>query len=102
MKPRKPRAKVRKRTAAPKTGRGVTLKKKIYVTYPPELLQEPLIYWVGHKFKVITNICGGTVSDESGLAVVELQGSPDQIDGAISWLRSRGVKVDFIVQTMAG
>ena len=45
--------------------RGV--REKVYLTYPPKLLKEPIIYQLGQKFRVVTNIRGANISAEVGL-----------------------------------
>jgi hypothetical protein len=72
----------------------------VYLTYPPELLHEPLIYRAGREFKVITNIRSVSISDDAGLAALELEGTRDEINRALSWFRSRGVKVERIDKRM--
>lgn len=79
-----------------KSPSSLSMKEKFYLTYPSRLLTEPLIYWVGHKFKVITNIRGASISDEMGLVALELEGPRAEIDRAITWLRSQGVQVEPI------
>jgi len=46
------------------------LKKRIYMTYPKELIKEPLIYNIGKDFQVATNIRQATISDTIGLVAV--------------------------------
>jgi len=72
------------------------LKKRIYMTYPKELIKEPLIYNIGKDFQVATNIRQATISDTIGLVAVELDGNPEAIDKAIEYLTSKGVKVEPI------
>ncbi|HVN88126.1 MAG TPA: NIL domain-containing protein [Candidatus Binatia bacterium] len=85
-------------SAAKSTGANVKrlVREKIYLTYPIELIKEPLIYQVGHKFKVVTNIRGANISDTMGLVAIELDGTQDEVDRAIAWLRERGVQVEPI------
>jgi len=71
-------------------------REKFYLTYPPHLLTEPLIYHVGHKFKVVTNIRGASISNELGLVALELEGARSEIERAITWLRSQGIQVEPI------
>ncbi|MBI5682903.1 MAG: FeS-binding protein [Deltaproteobacteria bacterium] len=72
------------------------MKKRIYLTYPPELIREPLIYNVGHLYKVVTNIRQATVSGGIGLVALELDGEPDEIEKAINFFVEKGVKVEPI------
>ncbi len=75
---------------------GRSTKEKFYLTYPRRQLTEPLIYWVGQRFKLITNIRGASISNEMGLVALELEGPRTEIDRAIAWLRSQGVQVEPI------
>jgi len=68
--------------------------RKIYLTFPQELIREPIIFRIGHEFKVMTNIRGASVSDNIGLVALELEGAPDELDRAIEWLRAKGVTVE--------
>ena len=69
---------------------------KFYLTYPKELVKEPLIYWVSRKFEVITNIRSASVSEDIGIIALELDGTPEAIEGAVAWFRERGVGVEPI------
>ena len=42
------------------------------------------------------NIRGASVSEEMGLVAVEFEGSNDQIERALAWLRQSGVTVEPI------
>jgi ABC-type methionine transport system ATPase subunit len=72
------------------------MKKRIYLTYPKELIKEPLIYEVGKRFKVTTNIRQATVSETMGLVALELEGPPVEIEKAIKFFIEKGVKVEPI------
>jgi hypothetical protein len=73
-----------------------TATQRVYLSYPPDLIHEPLIYRAGHDFGVVTNIRTATISDDAGLVALELQGEPEEINRALSWFRARGVKVERI------
>jgi len=66
------------------------------MTYPKELIQEPLIYNIGRNFNVATNIRQATVSETIGLVALELDGESEDIDKAIEYLTAKGVKVEPI------
>jgi hypothetical protein len=72
------------------------MKEKFYLTYPPTLIKEPIIYLLGKKFDVVTNIRGANVSNEMGLMALELEGSAIEIDRAVEWLRMQGITVEPI------
>ena len=52
-------------------GSSGTVREKVYLTYPPKLLKEPIIYQLGQKFRVVTNIRGANISAEVGLVALE-------------------------------
>lgn len=72
------------------------MKAKFYLTYPPSLVKEPVIYLLGKKFAVVTNIRGANISDGLGLVALEVEGSQAAIDGAVHWLRAQGITVEPI------
>jgi len=72
------------------------MKEKFYLTYPPALIKQPLIYLLIKKFDIIPNIRGANVSDEMGLLAIEMEGTQSDIDQAIVWLREQGVTVEPI------
>jgi ABC-type methionine transport system ATPase subunit len=88
-------ATARKRRLTGKEGQP-TVRQKVYLTYPAHLIKEPLIYEVGHRFAVVTNIRGANVSETMGLVALELDGTQDEVDRAIAWFRERGVTVEPI------
>ncbi len=73
-----------------------TVKEKVYLTYPAHLVKKPLIYELGQRFAVRTNIRGASVSDTIGLVAIEVEGRRDEIDRGIAWLRAQGVTVEPI------
>lgn len=72
------------------------MKEKWYLTYPPTLIKEPIIYLLGKKFAVVTNIRGANISDEMGLIALEVEGSQAELDRAVAWLRSQEITVEPI------
>jgi ABC-type methionine transport system ATPase subunit len=73
------------------------MKRKVYLTFPRDLIQEPLIYQVGHKFAVVTNIRSASMTKELGLVGLEFEGEASEIEAAIEFLESKGVKAEPVV-----
>ncbi len=69
-------------------------KKQVMFTFPQELIKEPIIYNLGHQFKVVTNIRRADVSENKGWVVLELEGSEEDIKRGIAWMTNKGVRVD--------
>ena len=70
--------------------------RRVYLTYLGDAMKEPIIYELGHKFKVVTNIRGATIKEDIGLVTLEVTGDEDEIDAALDWIESMGVKVEPI------
>ena len=69
------------------------VKRRVMFTFPPELIKEPIIYNFSQRFNVITNIRRADVSEE-GWVVLELEGEENDIEEGLSWVTSKGVRVD--------
>lgn len=69
-------------------------KTRLWLMYPPKLIQQPVIWELGTKFGLITNLRQASVTDEIGVVCLELDGERDQVKSAIKWLEKLGVKVE--------
>ena len=67
---------------------------RLWLMFPPRLIQEPLIWKLGHKFDVVTNIRQASVTDEIGIVSLELDGKRADVKAAIKWLEKLGVRVE--------
>ena len=83
-----------RRPAPSRTTRNTREKKRLWLMYPVRLIQEPVIWRLGQKFKVITNIRQVSVADEIGITCLELDGKRDEIKRAIKWLEKLGISVE--------
>ena len=73
------------------------VKKQVLFTFPQKLIKEPVIYELGVKFNVVTNIRRADVSESKGWVVLELEGEEVNIDQGIEWIVSKGVRVDPVM-----
>ena len=69
-------------------------KRQVMFTFPQELVREPIIYNLGQQFKVVTNIRRADISEAKGWVVLELEGDEKDIEQAIAWLTSKGIRVE--------
>ena len=67
---------------------------RLWLMYPPKLITKPLIWQLGHKFKLMTNIRQASVTDEIGIVCLELDGKRAEVKAAIKWLEKSGVNVE--------
>ncbi len=67
---------------------------RLKLTFPEELITEPIIYLVSRDFELVSNIRRADVREHMGWMVLSLEGDEDNIDAGIAWMQSRGVIVD--------
>jgi L-aspartate semialdehyde sulfurtransferase ferredoxin len=67
---------------------------RLWLMYPPKLIKTPIIWELGHKFPLVTNIRQVSVTDEIGIVCLELEGERAQIKSAILWLEKQGIRVE--------
>ncbi len=68
--------------------------KRVRFTFPESLIKEPIIYRLGHEFRVVTNIRMADVDERVGWVILELEGSDDEIRRALDWAEAKGVRID--------
>ena len=68
--------------------------RRVRFSFPTNLITEPVIYQLGRKFQVVTNIRRADVREEMGWVVLELDGEDDEIDKGLEWVKQEGVRVD--------
>ena len=73
------------------------MKRKVYLTFPQQVIHEPVLYQVGKEFKVVTNIRGASVTDEIAIMALELEGEDAEIDRAVAYLKGRGIRVEEVM-----
>jgi ABC-type methionine transport system ATPase subunit len=78
----------------PATKPSTPARQRLWLMYPPKLIQQPFIYEVGRKFKVVTNIRQASITDEIGIVCLELVGARSEVGRAITWLVKQGVNVE--------
>ena len=69
---------------------------KVHIQFPEDKIKEPVIYQIGHKYNVVTNVRRADVRETTGWMDLELTGDSAEIERAIVGLRKKGVVVDPI------
>jgi ABC-type methionine transport system ATPase subunit len=76
---------------------------RLWLMYPSRLITRPVIYELGKKFAVVTNIRQASVTEEIGVVSIELDGDRSEIKKAIAWLEEAGIKVEPVeINTIEG
>jgi len=71
-------------------------KRRVIFTFPEELIRDPIIYNLGQQFNIVTNILQAEVTEERGWVILELVGADEDIEAGITWVTSRGVRVEQV------
>jgi len=67
---------------------------RLFVSFPEELVDRPMIYEVVKRFDVVPNIRRANVEQHSGWVILELTGAQEQLDGSIAYLEEVGCTVN--------
>jgi ABC-type methionine transport system ATPase subunit len=67
---------------------------RLFVSFPEELVDRPLVYEIIKKFDVVPNIRRANVEGHSGWLILEVNGEQSQLDGAIVYFEGLGCTVN--------
>jgi ABC-type methionine transport system ATPase subunit len=67
---------------------------RVKLTFPENLIKQPVIGRLAREFDVLPNIRRANVEESVGWMVCELGGDDDAVHRAIQWLEELGVHVD--------
>jgi ABC-type methionine transport system ATPase subunit len=68
--------------------------RRVRLTFPEELIKEPVIARLVQLHDVTPNIRRASVDERVGWVVCELDGEDDAVESALRWLDELGVRVD--------
>jgi len=69
-------------------------RRRVRLIFGKDLVTEPVIYHLGKNYEVVTNIRRADVTREEGWVVLEMTGEPDELALGVTYLESRGVRVE--------
>ena len=79
------------------------MKSRLWLMFQPKLVTQPVVFELGKKFAVVTNIRQASLNEEIGLVSIEMDGERAEIERAIAWLEELGVKVEPVeINTIEG
>ena len=67
---------------------------RFWLTYPPQRIKAPVIWKLGHQFKLVTSIRQASVTDVVGIVCLEIEGAASEITAGVQWLKKQGVRVE--------
>ncbi len=74
-------------------------KRRVMLTYSPEVSSEPIVYTMGQQFNLVTNIHRADATEDRGWIELELEGAERDIEAGIAWAISKGVRIDPVGET---
>lgn len=72
-------------------------RQRVKFTFEAELVKQPIIYYLGRDFHIMTNIRRADVRENMGWVVLELDGEKEEIERGLQWVSSTGVRVDTVL-----
>jgi ABC-type methionine transport system ATPase subunit len=69
---------------------------RVKLTYPQELIKQPVLFKAAMKYKVVPNIRRARVTEDIGELVLELEGNDSDVDKMVKSLKKSGVMVDML------
>ena len=69
---------------------------RVKLTFPEELVREPIIARMVKELDVVPNIRRADVGEHTGWIICELDGDAETVDRSVEWLRNEGVQVDLL------
>jgi ABC-type methionine transport system ATPase subunit len=67
---------------------------RLFVSFPEELVDRPLVYEIIKKFDVVPNIRRANVEGNSGWLILEVNGDQSQLDAAMAYFEGLGCTVN--------
>lgn len=71
-------------------------KLRVRLTFPQELIKEPVLFRMAKKYDVMPNIRRARITDTFGEMILELEGIEANLQKGINSLREQGVVVELI------
>ena len=73
-------------------------KRRVHLVFPESLVKEPVLFRMAKQFDVMPNIRRAKVSETLGELVLELDGTEENLDKGIQYLKDAGVAVELLVE----
>ena len=72
------------------------MKKRVKLTFPQQLIKEPVIFTMAKEFSIMPNIRRAKVTETVGEMVLELEGADADLDKGIKSLKDKGIIVELV------
>ncbi len=72
------------------------MKRRVKLTFPQELIKEPVLFKMAKKYDVMPNIRRARVTDTVGEMILELEGKGENLEKGLKSLQKKGVVVELV------
>jgi len=72
------------------------MKMRVRLTFPQDLIKEPVIFTMAKQFSVMPNIRRARVTETVGEMVLELEGEEASLEQGIGFLKEKGIEVELV------
>jgi hypothetical protein len=69
---------------------------RVRLTFPANLVQEPILYRLVKDFDILINIRRADVKADHGWVALEMEADQETLERGVTWLKQRGVQIDPI------
>jgi ABC-type methionine transport system ATPase subunit len=69
-------------------------KRRILLTFPENLITEPVIHTMGIRYGIVTNVRRANVEERMGWVILEIDGPEESLDAAVAYAADLGVEVN--------
>ncbi|MEW6714659.1 MAG: NIL domain-containing protein [Nitrospirota bacterium] len=70
------------------------MKSRIKLTFPQDLIKEPVIFTMAKKFDIMPNIRRARVTETVGEMILELEGAEENLNMGVKFLKEQGIVVE--------
>jgi ABC-type methionine transport system ATPase subunit len=71
----------------------MTIERKVHLTYPPHLVDQPLIYELIKKLDAVVNILEANVTPQEAWLLVAVRGEEQVVKESLEWMSAQGIEV---------
>ena len=72
------------------------MKTRVRLTFPQDLIKEPVLFTMAKKFDIMPNIRRARVTETVGEIVLELEGTEEKISSGIEYMKQQGVDIELV------
>jgi ABC-type methionine transport system ATPase subunit len=74
----------------------VIVERRVRLTYPESLMNQPLIHGLIRQFDLLTNILEAQVDAQGGYLTLVVRGEEEKVQQGLDWMAEHGVLVETL------